>query len=84
MRPKKWVLRLVQETDDQYTLHTDNFGTMLCGEQYAEFMNVIEIEVALEKLEESNKGAKWSIESIRKALRIAQMDANARDVKGDK
>jgi len=49
---KKYIPRLVEGTDDQYKIHTDNFGTMLCDDQLdAEFVKLDAVWAALEASE---------------------------------
>jgi len=48
---KRYVPMLVEGTDDQYKIYTDNRGTMLCGDQLGEeFVKLESVRVNLEKL----------------------------------
>lgn len=43
MKPRIFVPRLVPGSNEHYKIHTDNFGTMLCGDQLDQ--EFIKIEV---------------------------------------
>lgn len=49
MKIKKYIVKLVEGTDDQYKIYTDNRGTMLCGDQFnEEFVKLEDILFAIE------------------------------------
>lgn len=49
---KVYIPHLVDETDDQYKLYSDNRGTMLCDDQsITELVKLDDIMFALEKCE---------------------------------
>lgn len=49
---KIYIPKLVEGTDDQYKIYTDNGGTMLCGDQLNdEFVKLSTVEDAIESCE---------------------------------
>lgn len=49
---KKYIPKLVEGTDDQYKIYTDNRGTMLCGDQMGEeFVKLHMVWDAIERCE---------------------------------
>lgn len=49
---RKYIPKIAEGTDDQYTIHTDNFGTMLCGDQLdTEFVKLEDVWSAIEASE---------------------------------
>lgn len=61
---KKYIPKLVEGTDDQYKIYTDNRGTMLCGDQLdQEFVKLDDVIVALESCEGDIDYLKHKLES---------------------
>lgn len=49
---KRYIPKLVEGTDDQYKIYSDNRGTMLCGDQLGEeFVKLVDVEIALKTCE---------------------------------
>jgi hypothetical protein len=60
---KKYIPKLVEGTDDQYKIYTENRGTMLCGDQLdEEFVKLEQVLFAIETCEGDINYLKFMLE----------------------
>ena len=85
---KKYTPKLVEGTDDQYKIYTDNRGTMLCGDQMGEeFVKLHLVWDAIERCEGDIDYLKHMLpkDSFKEepALKPGPLDALINETKGE-